>query len=51
MSKSPNIKTHKMGSPDVVKVVGLSPNSNNDSMHKLKNMADDSKKNKKIVKL
>ncbi len=40
-----------MGSPDVAKVIGLSPNSNNDSMHRLKNMADESKKNKKIVKL
>ena len=51
VSKSPNLKNFKILSPDVPRTVGVSSGSNNDSTHKLKMSADDSKKNKKVTKI
>lgn len=52
ISKSPNLKTHKMLSPDPVRLPGLSPASNNDSLHKLKTTNAETKKiTKKPVKV
>ena len=53
ISKSPALKTNKIVSPDVVRTVGLSASSNNDSLQKNKVIPVDPNKNgmKKIVKV